>query len=191
MPILGIMASAISGNLTPTTGYVSIATQTVGAGGVSSVSFTGIPSVYKHLQIRYIARDTTADNDANSAVVRFNSDSGTNYVRHYLLGTGSAVYAGAVQNLTGVDGGLIQGGGGLASCFSAGVIDILDYTNTNKYKTIRSASGNNTNINSALNYFEFESGLWQSTSAITSISVSVNSGNLAQYSSFALYGIQG
>ena len=112
-------------------------------------------------------------------------------MRHYLLGAGSAVYAGTVQGLTGIDGGLIQGGGGVASCFSGGVIDISDYTNTNKYKTVRSASGNNTNINSPLNYFESESGLWQSTSAITSVTVSVNSGNLAEYSSFALYGIQG
>lgn len=188
LPPLGFFAKPAAGG---GTSYESIATQVVGSGGSSSISFTSIPSTYKHLQIRYIARDTSGDNDGNSAVTRFNSDSGTNYVRHYMLGAGSTVFVGAVQNLTGIDGGLVQGGGGLASAFSAGVIDVLDYQNTNKYKTVRSLSGNSTNVSTAVNYVEFESGLWQSTAAISSITISSNSGNLAQYSSFALYGIKG
>lgn len=173
------------------TSYESIATTTVGSGGTSTITFSSIPSTYKHLQIRYIARDVSSTNDGNSAVLRFNSDSGTNYVRHYMLGDGASVPVGAVQNLTGIDGGLIQGGGGAASCFSAGVIDILDYTSTSKYKTVRSLSGNNTNTTSAVNYVEFESGLWLNTNAIDSIAITCNGGNLAQYTQFALYGIKG
>ena len=54
MPILGIIASSIQGS--KTTAYESIATQTVGAGGVASVTFSSIPSTYKHLQLRIMSR---------------------------------------------------------------------------------------------------------------------------------------
>lgn len=193
MPILGITASQITGRLAvPDTGAMfPLGMVQVGSGGSASISFSSIPSTYKHLQIRYLARDTSADNDGNSVILRFNSDSGTNYVRHYMLGTGTSALSGAVTSTTGIDGGLIQGGGGLATCYSAGVIDILDYTSTSKYKTVRSLSGNSTNASTAVNYVEFESGLWLNTAAITSVTISSNSGNLAQYSSFALYGIKG
>lgn len=123
--------------------------------------------------------------------MRFNSDSGSNYTRHYLLGDGSNVYAGASTSTTLIDGGLIAGGGMTASSFGAGVIDVLDYQNANKYKTARVLTGLSTNASSAINYMEFESGLWQSTSAIDSITLTLASGNYAQYSSFALYGIKG
>ena len=194
-PLLtGVFASQISGHLntfTPSSSYDSLATYTVPSGGISSITFSvsGITN-YSHLQIRYIARDVSSTNDGNSAVLRFNLDSGSNYVRHYLLGDGSSTPAGSVQNLTGIDGGLIQGGGGTATCYSAGVIDILDYNSSTKYKTVRSLSGNNTNSSSAVNYVEFESGLWLNTSAINSIDISCNGGNLAQYSQFSIYGVR-
>ena len=76
-----------------------------------------------------------------------------------------------------------------ANAFGVTIIDILDYANTNKYKTFRSLVGSDTNdTNGAVG---LASGSWRSTSAITSITLSNNvSGNLAQYSSFALYGIK-
>ena len=192
-PVLGIWASSFnSRSFTPTGSYDALATYTVPSGGVSSITFAGLPTggQYTHLQIRYIARDVSGTNDGNSAVLRFNSDSGSNYVRHYMLGDGSTIPVGAVQNLTGIDGGLVQGGGGTASCYSAGVIDILDFASSSKYKTVRSLSGNNTNSGSAVNYVEFESGLWLNSSAINSIVVSCNGGNLAQFSQFSLYGVK-
>lgn len=71
---------------------------------------------------------------------------------------------------------------------SAVVVDILDYANTNKNKTIRVLAGvdNNGSGEVALN-----SGLWPSTSALNTIKILTTSGNLNQYSSFALYGIKG
>ena len=49
MPILGIMASQISGHLSNPS-YESIATYTVGAGGSSTMVFSSIPQTYKHLE---------------------------------------------------------------------------------------------------------------------------------------------
>ena len=37
--------------------YDSIATVVVGSGGASSITFSSVPSTYKHLQIRFIARN--------------------------------------------------------------------------------------------------------------------------------------
>ena len=72
--------------------------------------------------------------------------------------------------------------------FSGGVIDILDYANTNKYKTSRGLSGYDAN-GSGLLYLA--SGLWMNTAAITSIEITDALGNFATNSTFALYGIKG
>lgn len=179
------------GAIFSTNSFESIATYTVGSGGSSTITFSSIPSTYKHLQMRYIARDTTATNDVSGIVLRFNSDSGTNYTRHYLIGDGSSASAGAATNSTSIVGGLVVGGGMTASAFAAAIIDVLDYTDTNKYKTYRVLTGNSTNSSTTKDYVDFESALWRSTSAVTSITITLPSGNYAQYSHFALYGIKG
>jgi hypothetical protein len=56
--ILGILDSGVAAS---TNSYESIATVTVGSGGASEVEFTSIPSTYTHLQIRALARNTTAE----------------------------------------------------------------------------------------------------------------------------------
>jgi hypothetical protein len=107
------------------------------------------------------------------------------------LGDGGSVYAGAGTSRTSIGGGLVLSGGGPASDFAVAVIDILDYANTNKYKTYRVLSGVDTNGTSPVGYVDFESALWLSTSAVNSITITLPSGNYAQYSQFALYGIKG
>jgi subtilase family serine protease len=74
--------------------------------------------------------------------------------------------------------------------FGAAIIDILDYANTNKYKTIRILSGNDNNGSGTI---RFSSGaLYSNTNAVSSITlVSGSSGNWSEYSQFALYGIKG
>ena len=190
-PILGIWASAQQSAFSATLAYDSIATTTVGAGGSSTITFSSIPSTFKHLQLRYIARDTTGVSDVAGMTVRFNGDSGSNYTRHYLLADGGNVYSGGSANITAINGGLVLQGGAIASTFAVGVIDILDYGDTNKFKTYRVLSGVDTNSSSPVGYVDFESALWRSTSAITSIVCTLPSGNYAQNSQFALYGIRG
>jgi hypothetical protein len=186
MPILGIMASQISGHLwQPEGAYDSLATVTVPSGGVASITFAGIPSTYKHLQIRYFSRDNAAGGN-NNLLVTFNNDTAGNYSWHYLTGDGSSAFAGANTSTTSILSGKVAAATAGASIFGVGVIDILDYQNTNKYKTLRALTGNDNNGSGSVFY---ASGLWQSTSAITSISLS--SGNTQQqYSQFALYGVK-
>jgi hypothetical protein len=122
--------------------------------------------------------------DGNSGTLQFNSDTGSNYAYHGFFGDGSSVVAFNGTSKTKPDVFITSSG---ANIFSATVLDILDYKNTNKYKTIRSLSGTDANGSGFLAPY---SGLWQSTSAITSIKFMPFSGNFAQYSHFALYGIR-
>lgn len=195
MPILGIMASAISGNLTPTTGFVSIATATVGAGGSSYVEFTSIPSVYKHLQIRMFSRYTGTNNSGEPLYLQFNGDTAANYSIHRLLGytnqSSTGTSSAALTSQTYVQAGYTTGGSTTANIFSAHVSDILEYTNTNTYKTIRTLGGYDINTDTGYSSAGIYSGNWRSTAAITSIKIFADTNSLAQYSSFALYGIQG
>jgi len=194
-PILGIYASQISGHLFtfPASSYESIQTVTVGAGGASSVTFSSIPSTYSHLQIRATARTTfSAPVDCN---MRYNADTGNNYDAHYLRGDGSSVSAGfSGSNISAIFVGNLSYNttAPYNSTFNAMIIDILDYNNTNKYKTSRSLSGYDTNGNGTYpGLISLMSGLWMNTNAITSINLYSGDGaNLPQYSSFALYGIK-
>lgn len=170
-----------------TTSFESIATVTVGAGGSSSISFSSIPSTYKHLQVRAIIK-STASAGPYYAWGRFNSDTGSNYATHALLGTGAAASTDNGTSL-GYFYASIMPDSTAASVFTGFVLDVLDYANTNKYKTVRSLAGYDSN--NTLGRIYLHSGLWQSTSAINSITILPQTGatNFAQYSSFALYGI--
>lgn len=172
----------------PSGDFQSIATTTVGAGGTGTITFSSIPSTYKHLQIRCIARDTSVTNDISAMKLTINSDTSSTYTRHILYGDGASAASG-FNSTTGFQfTGLIIQGGSSASIFSANMIDILDYADTNKYKTIRGLAGADRNGSGQVALI---SNLWQSTSAISTLVFTPNSGNFAQYSHFALYGIKG
>ena len=165
--------------------YQSIATVTVGSGGSSSIDFTSIPSDFVHLQIRLLARGTFADDMDNISVKLNGSSSASGW--HLLRGNGSAAnsygYTIYTPSIPYIPAATMSSG-----IFGASVLDILDYADTNKYKTWRALTGGDRN---GSGYITLSSGLYQSTSAISSITLSFNNGNAAQYSHFALYGIKG
>ena len=189
--MIGAITAGLFGTGVPpvTNSYESIATVLVGSGGSSTITFSSIPSTFKHLQLRSIARDGGVNNDTSSLKVTLNSDTSSAYTRHFVLGTGATTSAGS--NLTTghfFNGQIAQGGSG-ASMFAATVLDILDYTNTNKNTTVRGLAGGDLN---GTGIMLFASSLWVNTAAVTSISiVSSTATNFAQNSHFALYGIKG
>ena len=184
--LAGIIAS--SGGAAAGGDYQSIATVSVGSGGSSSISFSSIPSTYQHLQLRFIARSTTVATQS-VAYMQFNSDTAANYSYHELTGQGSTAGANGSANVTGPRIAIYPAASSTASMFGAGVIDILDYKDTNKYKTYRSLNGNDQN---GSGYVILFSGNWRSTSAINAITIGDNSGgNFVQYTQVALYGIKG
>lgn len=170
-----------------------IASTLVGASGSAIIEFNDIPQTYKHLQIRLIGRTNRSTAAIDQMNIRFNSDAGTNYVtNHYIQGNGSAVYAGANTsgNLMTVYRLTADGAPTLSGAFGVSIIDILDYANTNKNKTLRALSGQDMNTVSGEVFFV--SAAWMSTTAISSIIITPNVGTLFnQYSRFSLYGIKG
>lgn len=169
--------------------FQSIATVSVGSGGATTIDFTGIPSTYQHLQIRAFARGNTNDN-IDDIAWRFNSDSSSNYVAHYVIGNGSSAFSGVGRPLSYAVWLRVANNLSPSNTFGLGVLDILDYKNTNKFKVGRSLSG--VDNNNTTGQLMFTSSVWKSTSAITSISLfSTNSSSFRQYSHFALYGIKG
>jgi len=180
--------SALVGNPVIMPGsYESIATVSVGSGGASSVEFTSIPGTYTHLQIRAICKNNSTSTGDDSIAIQFNSDTGSNYSGHALYGSGSAVSAfGSANMVNGYAGLCNRSNASFASMFTTNVIDILDYANTNKYKTVRSLGGADQNGSGGI---IFNSGNWRSTSAVTSIKLFISGQNFVQYSHFALYGV--
>ena len=180
--------SAASNSVTPAvpSSYESIATTTA-AGGETSITFSSIASTYKHLQLRILARRTTGIN----AIVQlqFNGDTASNYWWHILDGDGTtAAASNSGAATTAMRCFTMNSGTNLANQYGAGIIDVIDYASTSKYKTIRTFGGNDQNATGRVN---LNSGMWNSTSAVTSIVVSFLGDALAAGSTFALYGIRG
>lgn len=178
-----LVALLDSGVAASTTSYESIATVTVGAGGSSSITFSSIPSTYKHLQLRFSTQAT-----ASSSLyikMNFNSDTAANYSYHQLFGDGTSASANAGASAS---FGIASNGVNSATGFTGGVIDLLEYSNTNIYKTQRALTG--TDLNGSGTIYLVSSN-WRSTSAINRIDLVLSANNFAQYSQFALYGVKG
>lgn len=175
--------SLLVGNTADVSDYYAIQTVTVGGTSQSTIEFTSIPQTYTHLQLRYTAR-----NSSQNYFVRigFNSNTtATDYAYHIINSTGSSVTVGFENSFAYGPRVYSQSP---STIFGIGVVDILDYANTNKNKTFRGLGGFDANGSGEL---DFMSGLWMKTSAITSIQLSAFGGSYTQNSHFALYGIQG
>jgi hypothetical protein len=185
MPILGTVASQISGHLTSADAgaMVPLGMVQVGSGGSASISFTSIPATYKNLQVRWAIHDIGAAVGAN--VIATVNGSATGYARHGITANGSSATAYGLASQTNMYIGVYMND---TTVLHPGVLDIIDYANTNKYKTFRCLTGGDAN---GSGYIYVTSGLWQDTSAISSITFTNDNANWAQYTSMALYGIKG
>jgi hypothetical protein len=194
-PILGIIASSISGSKAITSSYESIATSTVGSGGTGTITFNSIPSTFKHLQIRIFAQTNRGTYGIDEGSMRFNSDSNQNYAYHFLYGDGSAPSAIGAPNETKIPTGTGSLGTTTGGTFGINIIDILDYASTNKNKTVRVLAGADHNglVGGIGGRVGLSSGVWMNSgSAISTITITPAQSSLfSQYSSFALYGIKG
>lgn len=177
-----------------TNSYESISTVTL-SGAASSITFSSIPSTYKHLQIRGVgqtSRGTYGNDQMTMRVGNGSVDSGNNYSHHMLSGDGSNASATGTANNNIIDLSY-KLGTTTSGAFGAFIIDILDYADTNKYKTVRNLAG--VDINGLISGYggeiELSSGSWRSFSAINTITLYPNFANFTQYTKFALYGIKG
>lgn len=180
--------SAASNSVTPAvpTAFDSIATIN-GNGSSGTITFSSIPNTYKHLQIRGIARGTNASVQ-ELVTLRLNSDTGANYADHRLFG--DTIFANAVGNAsqTSIYLSPTPAANTASNILGAFVIDIVDYSSTSKNKTTRHMIGRNNN-GAFAEAIILGSGLWRSTSAVNSITLTIATGAFSTQSTFALYGI--
>jgi hypothetical protein len=173
--------------------FESIATAT-GTGSSRNITFTSIPSTYKHLQIRYLGKGTASASQSNLPMtIRLNSDSGSNYAYHRLIGNGTLASAEAVSSSDDISQSSIPNSfSGYTNMFGVGIIDIHDYASTTKTKTLRAINGFEFNLGTTAQRVQLWSGLWNSTSAMTSINFQLPaSDNWTTTTVFSLYGIKG
>lgn len=180
--------SLLAGNAYYHTEYESIATVSVGSGGVSSIQFTSIPSTYTHLQIRCFARTARTGQNGDFLKTTFNSDTASNYSWHLTVADGASTGLATGVSVAYMEADRFSTASASSNIFGVSIIDILDYADTNKYKTMRWIGGYDNNGSGEI---QFGSGNWRSTSAVTSITLSQSGAyNINQYSHFALYGIK-
>jgi len=165
--------------------YEAIASTTLSS-SAASVVFSSIPSTYEHLQIRAYMRSTSVADTFVRSYFRFNSDTGTNYAEHNLVGNGSSPTSAAVITTTSCCNSIVSGSNAAANIYGVIIFDLLDYASSNKYRTARALSGVDTNGNGRA---AFSSGLWLNTAAVTSITLSLDN-NISAGSVVALYGLK-
>ena len=175
--------SAVAG-MDPISGITLTAT-------TASISFSNIPQTYTHLQLRWVCRTNGSAISSWSGItfgLGYNS-ADTGYSDHYIQSAGTTPGSGTETLANRINGfGTVNSS--VSNLFGSGIIDILDYTNTNKTKVIRMTDG--WDNNGATGTATLRSGLWNSTSAITNITMGAE-GFAASYavnSTFTLYGIK-
>jgi hypothetical protein len=153
--------------------YEPIATTTLGS-NASSYTFSSIPATYTDLIL-------VANGVALSVYnwnMQFNGDTGNNYSNTGISGNGSSASSSRDTSQP------YMWLGAVTSTQGATIFQIMNYANTTTNKTVLCRS-NYVSTGVSANV-----GLWRSTAAINSITISYNSAMLQTGSTFTLYGIK-
>ena len=166
----------------PTPTYTPLANITVGV-AATSVTFSNIPATYRDLILVHSMKHSfvgsaTVRDDA----IRFNADSGSNYTSVLMKGNGSAASS---DTLSGTSIQLLYG---MASAdFQMGIVQVMDYSATDKHKTVlyRSGLGNDSNQGAYA-----QASRWANTAAITTLRIGPSGVfTILAGSTFSLYGV--
>lgn len=159
--------------------YTPIATSTVVGSATATITFSSIPSTYTDLIL--VLNGATAGS-IRDAIVRFNSDSGTNYSLTEIKGDGSSATSSRASNITSAFFGYNSA---ITTAFeSVNIMHIQNYSNTTTYKTAIARA------NTISRYVSATVNLWRSTSAINTVAVTISGGNYAAGSMLTLYGVK-
>jgi len=189
MPILGVIASGVSGNLSIPSDFESIQTIDITNNSTTVADFTSIPSTYRNLYLRAIFSGTSAGSEA---WVSFNGDTTAgNYSRQVMYNTGSSTGLSFVQNSQASGRSYLyspDNATNYPNTFPVYNHYILDYAQTNKNKSVWQ-DGYQT-MDASYGAILAMSALWAQTAAINRITFTMQSGAFAQYSQLALFGLK-
>lgn len=161
-----------------------IYTQTVGSGGAASITFNNIPQTFTDLKLVVSARTSRNVGVTDDFGIRFNSQN-TTYSVTAIQGSGTATSSFRVTGASTVSNIITNSNASTANAFSSADIYISNYTSANFKSVIIDAVQES---NGTESYQRLIAGLWQNTSAITTISL-IPDNSFLQHSTFTLYGI--
>jgi|GEM_PF-2488305 hypothetical protein len=155
---------------------------------VPSIAFNAIPGSYTNLQLIINGQSSSNVGSQDDVHATFNSDSSADYDMTFLVGNGSSAVS---SQLTAQDYFIVATLNNVATTGKAGCVNclILSYTGTAFYKEIMC----NQHFWNAGSFLQpmLVSADWNSTDAITSISLVLNSGsNFVAGTTATLYGMQ-
>ena len=150
----------------PTPTYTPLATVTLGT-AVSSVTFSSIPATYRDL----ILVSETSHSSTTEIKLHPNGNGTGSHVK--MFGNGSSATSDTASRIE------------IAYLASTGVAvtQVMDYSATDKHKTILSRWGY------ASGFVGANAARWENTSAITSLDVLISTGTFPAGSTFSLYGV--
>ena len=165
----------------------------------ASVSFDSMAG-YEHLQLRFSAATDDTGGNWKSINLQFNNDTASNYTyrQMYSYSSSTATFGSNAANTRsgwittyegGIGGGAGNYGGGAPQSFGGGVITIPDYLNTNK-NTASFTMGGTGGRGATRGLQGVTWGLWDTTSALTKITLAPQTGSWITGTTFTLYGIK-
>lgn len=160
--------------------YEPIATTTLSS-TAASISFNSIPNTYTDLRFTLVVN--TINTGSEGIRLTYNNDSATNYSDTYLSATGTSLVSGRDTNASFI---ILHYNGTSTTIPTFYFGDVLGYRGST-FKTVLTGSSEDKNGsgNSTRNV-----GLWRSTSAITTLTLSnAGGGNLGVGTVATLYGI--
>lgn len=162
---------------TPASGGMTLLTSGTLSG--SAVNLTSISSSYRHLQL--IIRNFKPVNDGARIYLRFNADTGAYYQTPGYASATNQSFGDTYMIASQVTDNTVAQG----LC----VYDVLDYTNTATWKTVRMFGVTNNDATSTNFQLWSVYGMYNQTGAISQINILLNSGNFTS-GDYLLYGVK-
>lgn len=168
----------------PTSTYDLIEEKVLGT-ATASVTFSSIPNTYKDLVLELALVRTDRSGTDDWVMLRINGDTGSNYSKTYLFGTGSSVGSGRDTNQSNVVfTENMPTANTTAGVFGTASSNFMSYANTNVNKTMITRSSASSSVVAA------SVTLWRSTSAINTLLLYPQYGpNFVSGCVFRLWGI--
>jgi hypothetical protein len=163
--------------------FIKIATVTVGSGGASSIDFSSIPSTYTDLCLKLSARSASTSGANWHWVKILVNNQSTTYSYKQLFGNGSSASSGGG---TGALSAYATDSSATSNTFSNSETYFPNYAGSTQKSYMNDAVTENNGTSALASFF---STLYTGTAAINQLTLSLETGNFAQYSTATLYGI--
>jgi hypothetical protein len=170
--------------------YNLIASNVLGS-SAATVTFSAIPATYTDLVLRLSTRTDRTSANLQRLFVKFNGDgTTTNYSSIEVSRNGTSASSASQTNSSSIRLGYTQATDSTSNTFASTEIYFPNYTSSIN-KPFSAFAAPEDNVSGYMDGANFATaGLYSSTSAITSVTFSLPTGNFVSGSSFYLYGIK-